>query len=127
MSADLSKLLNAIGLLAISTVLTLALIDQIWFADLPCPLCILQRAGLIAAGVGISLKTEPLRHGDHRSLFSLRHLDVADLHAHYSGGRPLRKRSFSASIFTLGHSSLPQQSLPDVVDFIVKCNGLKQI
>ncbi len=41
MSADLSKLLNVIGLLAISTVLTLALIDQIWFADLPCPLCIL--------------------------------------------------------------------------------------
>ena len=55
MSADLSKLLNAIGLLAIGTVLALAFIDQIWFADLPCPLCILQRAGLIAAGVGISL------------------------------------------------------------------------
>lgn len=55
MSSDLSKLLNAIGLLAIGTVLALAFIDQIWFADLPCPLCTLQRAGLIAAGVGISL------------------------------------------------------------------------
>ena len=55
MSADLSKLLNAIGLLAISTVLALALVDQLWFGDLPCPLCILQRAGFFAAGFGIAL------------------------------------------------------------------------
>ena len=55
MSADLSRLLNAVGLLAISTVLALALIDQIWFGELPCPLCILQRAGFFAAGFGIAL------------------------------------------------------------------------
>lgn len=55
MSAELSKLLNAIGLLAIGAVLALAFFDQVWFADLPCPLCILQRAGLIAAGIGIAL------------------------------------------------------------------------
>lgn len=55
MSADLSRLLNAVGLLAIGTVLALALVDQIWFGELPCPLCILQRAGLIAAGAGIAL------------------------------------------------------------------------
>ena len=55
MSADLSRLLNALGLLAISTVLTLAFIDQIWYRDLPCPLCILQRAGFFAAGFGIAL------------------------------------------------------------------------
>jgi disulfide bond formation protein DsbB len=54
-SADLSRLLNAIGLLGISTVLTLAFIDQIWFKDLPCPLCILQRGGFFAAGFGIAL------------------------------------------------------------------------
>jgi disulfide bond formation protein DsbB len=54
-SADLSRLLNAIGLLAIGTVLALALVDQIWFGDLPCPLCILQRAGFFAAGFGIAL------------------------------------------------------------------------
>jgi disulfide bond formation protein DsbB len=54
-SADLSRLLNAIGLLGIGTVLTLALIDQVWFGDLPCPLCILQRAGFFAAGFGIAL------------------------------------------------------------------------
>ena len=55
MSADLSRLLNAIGLLGIGTVLTLAFVDQIWFRDLPCPLCILQRAGFFAAGFGIAL------------------------------------------------------------------------
>ena len=55
MSADLSRLLNAIGLLGIGTVLALAFIDQLWFRDLPCPLCILQRAGFFAAGFGIAL------------------------------------------------------------------------
>jgi len=55
MSADLSRLLNAIGLLGIGTVLALALVDQIWFGELPCPLCILQRAGFFAAGFGIAL------------------------------------------------------------------------
>ena len=55
MSADLSRLLNAIGLLGIGTVLALAFVDQLWFRDLPCPLCILQRAGFFAAGFGIAL------------------------------------------------------------------------
>lgn len=55
MSPELSKLLNALGLIAIGTVLTMAFIDQVWFGELPCPLCILQRAGLIAAGCGIAL------------------------------------------------------------------------
>jgi len=54
-SGDLSRLLNAIGLLGIGTVLALAFIDQIWFRDLPCPLCILQRVGFLAAGFGIAL------------------------------------------------------------------------
>ena len=55
MSAELSRLLNALGLIAIGAVLTMAFIDQVWFGELPCPLCILQRAGLIAAGCGIAL------------------------------------------------------------------------
>jgi disulfide bond formation protein DsbB len=53
--ADISRLLNALGLIAIDTVLALAFIDQIWFRDLPCPLCILQRVGFTAAGVGLAL------------------------------------------------------------------------
>lgn len=55
MPADLSRLLNALGLIAVDTVLALAFIDQLWFGDLPCPLCILQRVGFIAAGVGLAL------------------------------------------------------------------------
>lgn len=55
MTANLSRLLNALGLVAIDTVLVLAFADQLWFRDLPCPLCILQRAGFIAAGFGIAL------------------------------------------------------------------------
>ena len=55
MPSDLSRLLNALGLVAIDTLLVLAFIDQLWFRDLPCPVCILQRAGFIAAGFGIAL------------------------------------------------------------------------
>lgn len=55
MPSDLSRLLNALGLVAIDTLLALAFIDQLWFRDLPCPVCILQRAAFIAAGFGIAL------------------------------------------------------------------------
>ena len=55
MTADLSRLLNALGLVALDTVLVLAFTDQLWFRDLPCPICILQRAGFIAAGFGLAL------------------------------------------------------------------------
>ena len=53
--SDLSRLLNALGLIAVDTVLVLAFIDQLWFRDLPCPICILQRAGFVAAGFGLAL------------------------------------------------------------------------
>jgi len=52
---NLSKLLNALGLVAIDTVLVVAFADQLWFRDLPCPVCILQRAGFIAAAFGLAL------------------------------------------------------------------------
>jgi len=52
---DVAKLLNALALMAVDTVLALAFVDQLWFSDLPCPLCILQRAGLTAAGFGLAL------------------------------------------------------------------------
>ena len=49
------KLLNALGLIAVDLVLVLAFIDQLWFHELPCPLCTLQRAAFIAAGFGLAL------------------------------------------------------------------------
>lgn len=55
MPGDVAKLLNALALMAVDTVLVLAFVDQLWFSDLPCPLCILQRAGLTAAGFGLAL------------------------------------------------------------------------
>ena len=55
MPGDVAKLLNALALIAVDTVLALAFIDQLWFSDLPCPLCILQRAGFAAAGFGLAL------------------------------------------------------------------------
>ncbi|HSD91877.1 MAG TPA: disulfide bond formation protein B [Methyloceanibacter sp.] len=51
----MSKLLNALGLIAVDLVLVLAFVDQLWLHDLPCPLCILQRAAFIAAGFGLAL------------------------------------------------------------------------
>lgn len=55
MSGDLSRLLNALGLIAVAALLLLAFIDQLWFGDLPCPLCILQRMAYAAAGFGLAL------------------------------------------------------------------------
>jgi disulfide bond formation protein DsbB len=52
---DFSRLLNALGLIVVDTVLALAFVDQLWFRDLPCPLCILQRGGFTAAGFGLAL------------------------------------------------------------------------
>jgi disulfide bond formation protein DsbB len=55
MTAALARLLNALALLGIGGVLAYAFIDQFLFADLPCPLCLLQRAGFVLAGFGFAL------------------------------------------------------------------------
>lgn len=47
--------LNALGLWAVCFALFFALADQFIYNEIPCPLCILQRAGLIAAGFGVAL------------------------------------------------------------------------
>jgi disulfide bond formation protein DsbB len=54
-TGDLSRLLSTLGLVAVDTVLALAFADELWFRDLPCPICILQRAGFIAVGFGLAL------------------------------------------------------------------------
>lgn len=55
MSPNVARQLNALGLLAISVVLTIAFVDQFFLNELPCPLCILQRAGFVLAGTGLAL------------------------------------------------------------------------
>lgn len=68
MTPLLSTRLNALGLLAVSAVLLFAFFDQLVYGDLPCPLCILQRAGLIAAGFGLALN---MRFGPRPSHYGL--------------------------------------------------------
>ncbi len=58
MSPELSRALNTIGLLAVAAVLVAAFADQFAFNDLPCPLCILQRAGFMGVAVGLALNVK---------------------------------------------------------------------
>jgi len=52
---ELSRTLNAIGLLAVSGVLAGAFWFQLVWGELPCPLCLLQRVGFAAVGFGLAL------------------------------------------------------------------------
>ena len=47
--------LNVLGLLGISAVLVVAFFYQLVLGDLPCPLCLLQRAAFVALGLGFLL------------------------------------------------------------------------
>lgn len=58
MNLQLSRSLNALGLLAVSVVLIAAFVDQLAFNDLPCPLCLLQRAGFAGVAVGLALNVK---------------------------------------------------------------------
>ncbi|QXF31918.1 disulfide bond formation protein B [Photorhabdus luminescens] len=49
---SVGMIFNLIGLFAISAVLTLAFYYQLALSELPCPLCLLQRAGMIMIGFG---------------------------------------------------------------------------
>ncbi|WP_170403595.1 disulfide bond formation protein B [Ruegeria arenilitoris] len=55
MTPELSRTLNALGMLAVSLVLLLAYVYQLRLYELPCPLCLLQRVGFVAVGVGLGL------------------------------------------------------------------------
>ncbi|MBN3836258.1 disulfide bond formation protein B [Burkholderia sp. Ac-20344] len=47
--------LDALGLIGISSALLFALYYQLAFGELPCPLCLLQRACLILVGIGFAM------------------------------------------------------------------------
>lgn len=49
--------LNVLGLLGISFTLLVAFYYQFWHHELPCPLCLLQRLGLISIGFGFLMNT----------------------------------------------------------------------
>jgi disulfide bond formation protein DsbB len=79
-----STLLNALGLLAISAVLLFAFGDQLYLHDLPCPLCILQRAAFVAAGLGLALN---LRFGPRASHYAV--LIIGALAGAFVAGRQI--------------------------------------
>lgn len=66
--AELSRQLNALGLIAVSVVLGFAFYDQLVGGDLPCPLCLLQRVGFVGVGVGLALN---LRFGARPSHYGI--------------------------------------------------------
>ncbi|MCP3397354.1 MULTISPECIES: disulfide bond formation protein B [unclassified Bradyrhizobium] len=60
--------LNVLGLLGISSVLTVAFFYQLALGELPCPLCLLQRAGFIAVGMGFLFN---MRLGERPSHYAM--------------------------------------------------------
>lgn len=61
-------ILNMLGLLGISLVLAVAFYYQLALGELPCPLCLLQRAGFIAIGMGFLFN---LRIGERASHYAM--------------------------------------------------------
>jgi disulfide bond formation protein DsbB len=59
--------LNALGMLAISAMLTYAFASQFLEQELPCPLCLLQRVGFVAVSIGLLLNVthgpQPAHYG----------------------------------------------------------------
>jgi disulfide bond formation protein DsbB len=68
MSIRLATKLNALALYAIAAALLAAFYYQIVLGELPCPLCLLQRVGLVALAVGPVLT---LRHGPRPAHYGL--------------------------------------------------------
>lgn len=62
------RLLNALDLIGISLVLLLAIVFQVGLSELPCPLCLLQRLGLIAMGFGFLLNIYYYMRPSHYAL-----------------------------------------------------------
>ncbi|MCP3441689.1 disulfide bond formation protein B [Bradyrhizobium sp. CCGUVB14] len=65
---SVGAVLNMLGLLGISLVLAIAFFYQLAFGELPCPLCLLQRAGFIAIGMGFLLN---IRVGERPSHYAM--------------------------------------------------------
>jgi disulfide bond formation protein DsbB len=73
-TADMSEqpsvgaILNMLGLLGMSLVLAIAFFYQLAHGELPCPLCLLQRAGFTAIGMGFLFN---MRLGERPSHYAM--------------------------------------------------------
>lgn len=81
--ADLGRQLNLLGVLGVSLALLIAFYYQLALRELPCPLCLLQRAGLIMVGLAFMLN---VRFGERG-----RHYAMALIGAVVTGGIALRQ------------------------------------
>ncbi len=80
---ELSRTLNALATFAVGVVLLLAFFYQLKLYELPCPLCLLQRVGFVAVGVGLGLN---LLYGPHP-----RHYAMMLIAALFGGGVAVRQ------------------------------------
>jgi hypothetical protein len=62
------KILNALDVLGLGVLLLIAFILQISLHELPCPLCILQRIGILAIAFGFLLNVQFRIHTSHYTL-----------------------------------------------------------
>ena len=68
MDVGLFRKLNAVGMLAVCAVLAMAFYDQVLHHELPCPLCLLQRIGMVAVLCGLMLNVIRGPKPDHYSI-----------------------------------------------------------
>jgi disulfide bond formation protein DsbB len=59
---------NAVGVLGMSLVLLIAFYYQIAHHELPCPLCLLQRAGFVVMGLGFLFNVKLGERGAHYAM-----------------------------------------------------------
>lgn len=65
---SLAGLGNQLALAAIIGMLSYAFFDQLYFGELPCPLCLMQRMGFVVIGFALVLN---IRFGAHASHYGL--------------------------------------------------------
>ena len=63
--SSLASLGNQLALAAIIGMLSYAFIDQFYFGELPCPLCLMQRMGFIIIGFALVLNIRCGAHASH--------------------------------------------------------------
>ena len=62
---SLASLGNQLALAAIIGMLSYAFVDQIYFGELPCPLCLMQRIGFVIIGFALVLNIRCGAHSAH--------------------------------------------------------------
>ena len=62
---SLAALGNQLALLAVVGMLSYAFVDQLYFGELPCPLCLMQRVGFVIIGFALVLNIRCGAYSSH--------------------------------------------------------------